>query len=623
MITLHTWSTPNGRKISIALEELGLPYEVAPVNIGKNEQFDPAFLALSPNNKIPAIVDHDAEGGPLSIFESGAILTYLGEKTGRLLAPSGPARYRALEWVYWQVGGLGPMLGLPRGRGLLDRRHRGLSVDPGGHELPEGAAGREPARQDPRGGLADPRRRAPRGRARHGGSEDLSRGGGTDPREVRPVSGAQSPDRARPVPDPPRSSRLAEHLIDSETVVVAFSGLGTLEGGRHAFNFLSFSADATFSSILVRDPEDCWYHGSVPGIGRGCRALASHLAERTSGYRRVVCIGASMGGYAALLFGHLLGADRVLAFGPQVLLDPAVLRSFGDLRWIERIDRIQDLGVEPAFLDLSRLLVAAPASKTMFDVYVSADNHLDMRHAAPLLANPAVTVTPVRATRHNLVGPIRRFGILRRLLGRVVAGHPPLDVGVELATERERRRHDLALAGSVDVDPEARSLRLVTRVINTSPEVWDAATGFLAALSVECQVVESGTGRIVHRVGAGLPSSPMEPGDAGVRSFDLSYVGLPAGLYEAQVILCESGMRYEAIGCEPLTVGFELGPDVTPLWVRTPMGRTGRFGPAAPDRFGHLGGRTGRGRGPGRPISTSREPGGLRRGSRCFRRARA
>ncbi len=111
MITLHTWSTPNGRKISIALEELGLPYEVAPINIGKDEQFDPAFLALSPNNKIPAIVDHDAEGGPLSIFESGAILTYLGEKTGRLLAPSGPARYRALEWVYWQVGGLGPMLG--------------------------------------------------------------------------------------------------------------------------------------------------------------------------------------------------------------------------------------------------------------------------------------------------------------------------------------------------------------------------------------------------------------------------------------------------------------------------------------------------------------------------------
>lgn len=111
MITLYTWTTPNGRKISIALEELGLPYEVAPVNIGKDEQFAPAFLAVSPNNKIPAIVDHDAEGGPLSVFESGAILTYLAEKTGRLLAPSGPARYKALEWLHWQMGGLGPMLG--------------------------------------------------------------------------------------------------------------------------------------------------------------------------------------------------------------------------------------------------------------------------------------------------------------------------------------------------------------------------------------------------------------------------------------------------------------------------------------------------------------------------------
>lgn len=111
MITLYTWSTPNGRKIPIMLEECGLPYTVVPVNIGKDEQFAPAFLKVSPNNKIPAIVDDEAEGGPISVFESGAILTYLAEKTGRFLAPSGPARYKALEWLHWQIGGLGPMLG--------------------------------------------------------------------------------------------------------------------------------------------------------------------------------------------------------------------------------------------------------------------------------------------------------------------------------------------------------------------------------------------------------------------------------------------------------------------------------------------------------------------------------
>lgn len=112
MITLYTWTTPNGRKASIMLEEVGLPYEVRPVNIGADEQFAPEFLKVSPNNKIPAIVD-DApqEGDPVSVFESGAILQYLAEKTGRLLAPSGPARVAALEWTYWQVGGLGPMLG--------------------------------------------------------------------------------------------------------------------------------------------------------------------------------------------------------------------------------------------------------------------------------------------------------------------------------------------------------------------------------------------------------------------------------------------------------------------------------------------------------------------------------
>ena len=111
MIDLYTWTTPNGRKASIMLEEVGLAYEVKPINIGKDEQFTDAFLKVAPNNKIPAIIDHDAPGGPLSVFESGAILVYLAEKTGKLLPASGPARYKTLEWTFWQMGGLGPMLG--------------------------------------------------------------------------------------------------------------------------------------------------------------------------------------------------------------------------------------------------------------------------------------------------------------------------------------------------------------------------------------------------------------------------------------------------------------------------------------------------------------------------------
>ena len=111
MIDLYTWKTPNGRKVSIMLEETGLPYAVKPVDLGRGEQAAPAFLAVSPNGKIPGIVDHDAPGGPLALFESGAILTYLADKSGKLLAPSGAPRYLAMSWTYWQVGGLGPMLG--------------------------------------------------------------------------------------------------------------------------------------------------------------------------------------------------------------------------------------------------------------------------------------------------------------------------------------------------------------------------------------------------------------------------------------------------------------------------------------------------------------------------------
>ena len=112
MIDVHTWPTPNGHKIHIALEELGLPYRVHAVNIRTGEQFKPEFLAISPNNRIPAIVDPDGpDGRPMSLFESGAILIYLADKTGRLLPASGEARYRTLQWLMWQMGGVGPMFG--------------------------------------------------------------------------------------------------------------------------------------------------------------------------------------------------------------------------------------------------------------------------------------------------------------------------------------------------------------------------------------------------------------------------------------------------------------------------------------------------------------------------------
>jgi len=112
MIELHTWNTPNGRKISVALEEMGLPYKVKVVDITKDQQFEPAFLAISPNNRIPAITDPDGPGGtPISVFESGAILLYLGEKTGQFLPASLRDRVPVLEWLMWQMGGFGPMPG--------------------------------------------------------------------------------------------------------------------------------------------------------------------------------------------------------------------------------------------------------------------------------------------------------------------------------------------------------------------------------------------------------------------------------------------------------------------------------------------------------------------------------
>jgi GST-like protein len=113
MIELYFWTTPNGYKPLLFLEETGLPYVLKPVNIGKGEQFEPAFLKISPNNRMPAMVDTAPAGGaaPLSVFESGAILLYLADKTGRFIPPDLAGRWDCIQWVFWQMGGLGPMAG--------------------------------------------------------------------------------------------------------------------------------------------------------------------------------------------------------------------------------------------------------------------------------------------------------------------------------------------------------------------------------------------------------------------------------------------------------------------------------------------------------------------------------
>ncbi|GAB5469269.1 MAG: glutathione S-transferase N-terminal domain-containing protein [Rhodospirillales bacterium] len=134
MIDLYTWSTPNGRKASIALEELGLPYAVHSIDIMKDEQFAPDFLAISPNNKIPAI--HDRESGQ-SLFESGAILLYLAKKTGKLLPEAETDRWAAIQWLMWQMGGQGPMLG---------QAHHFLQFNPGKAPYAEERYGKEAKR---------------------------------------------------------------------------------------------------------------------------------------------------------------------------------------------------------------------------------------------------------------------------------------------------------------------------------------------------------------------------------------------------------------------------------------------------------------------------------------------
>ena len=131
MIELHYWTTPNGHKVTMFLEETGLPYRIVPVRIGAGDQFKPEFLAISPNNRIPAIIDHEpADGGaPISVFESGAILLYLAEKTGHFIPSDVRARVDVLQWLFWQMAGLGPMAGQNHHFGLYAPEKLTYAID--------------------------------------------------------------------------------------------------------------------------------------------------------------------------------------------------------------------------------------------------------------------------------------------------------------------------------------------------------------------------------------------------------------------------------------------------------------------------------------------------------------
>ncbi len=135
MIEVYSWATPNGHKVHIMLEECALPYHVTPVDIGAGDQFEPAFLAISPNNKIPAIVDPDGpDGKPISLFESGAILLYLAGKTGRFLPPDTRGRYGVLQWLMFQMGSVGPMLGQAHHFRIYAPEKIGYAIDRYTHE---------------------------------------------------------------------------------------------------------------------------------------------------------------------------------------------------------------------------------------------------------------------------------------------------------------------------------------------------------------------------------------------------------------------------------------------------------------------------------------------------------
>lgn len=366
--------------------------------------------------------------------------------------------------------------------------------------------------------------------------------------------------------EPTRADRapfFREHATGASTLVVAFSSLG-VDAPDKQFEFAGLLDRGDCSILLLRDIATSWYH-QVPGCP-GIQAFADFLAERVLRHRHVIFLGYSMGGYAALLFGRMLGVDEIFALAPQTLLTPVGLAQWGDVRWTGLLERLHRGEPEPAHFDLARLFADTRyLVGQAVTIAVGHDAHdLDTRHAERLAKHARVVRLGESPIPHSgLVVGVRESGILRRAIDHAVRGEPiAQDMSGQWRDWMELSRYDLQ---SVRAEPETGApsrLRIEGVVEVTGPAPLDlaAASGQPVRLGAR---LWRGSRVGVHgdELRFDFSGSTLDPGKPYPFAFEFEFGGHPAGQYEISVSLIREGrFWHDDLGFSGVTVKLEAHP---------------------------------------------------------------
>jgi len=352
------------------------------------------------------------------------------------------------------------------------------------------------------------------------------------------------------------------------TLLIVFSSVG-VDGGDKAFEFAGLAERPDCSVMLLRDVAASWYH-ATPGIDGGVAGLAAFLAERTSAYERVVCLGYSMGGYAALLFGRLLAADAILAFAPQTVLACEVLDGWGDGRWARMLAPLQARG-DPDCMDLARLfsmrdLALPDQAVTLFTTSLGED--LDALHAARLSSHAVIVPISDAPVLHSaIMVALRESGLLREIIDAALGGAAaPAPAPAPAVLERYNawmaaRRHRLAVdSATAEVTAEGRA-RFSGQVV-VGPHSIDLEPGGRGAVRLGVRVWPRGRpGLPLREDRFHFAETRLEAGQAYPFHFDLELADLDPGPHELTVALVQEGrFWFDDLGFASVALDVEVAP---------------------------------------------------------------
>lgn len=350
------------------------------------------------------------------------------------------------------------------------------------------------------------------------------------------------------------SGNIKETLRDTSNLVVAFSSLNAWGEKAKEFDWRTLADDETISSILVRDLDDTWYNRNPVGPSTDLRDLVAYVRSRARKYRRVVCIGSSMGAYAAIAVGKLIDADQVVAFSPQTLIDADRLEAYGDDRWSDYFRRLPKTAVK----DLITLAALNSRSRTKIDIYVSRDrDDQDLRQAQNLAGLSGVTIHVMARARHNLVDTIRAAGLLRPLVAAAVEGRALPDTASAMLAFLALRDFDCSIVG-YEIHPTGPVFTLRARITNTGPDRWGAGHPVSDGMRFTwtCQrlgddYMTSGTGR--------LADSELAPNDHCQIAITVPLEGAHPGIYHVVVDFGDAALSYSKLNREPMRFHFDVG----------------------------------------------------------------